>query len=94
MIEDTEGNMVFEKDQISKVIVEYFQRLFSSVDGVRAETVNYALSPLVTEEDNEALISIPSPAEIREAAFSLSTQTKPLARMAFLRAFSIQTGRL
>lgn len=39
---------MYQEDQISKVIVNYFQNLFSSVEGERKETINYALLPIVT----------------------------------------------
>ena len=35
--------MVYQEDQIGKVIVNYFQDLFTAVEGNREEIVMYAL---------------------------------------------------
>ena len=77
VIEDEEGTAVYQEDQIAKVIVKYFQKLFSSIVGRREETVNYALSPMVTAEQNEKLIQVPSASEIKEAAFSIHADKAP-----------------
>ena len=72
VIEDSEGKMVYQEEEISQVIISYFHQLFtSSSRGNREETVFHALSPMVTDEENESLIRLPSPLEIREAAFSI-----------------------
>lgn len=77
VIEDLEESNVYEEDQIANVIVSYFQKLFSSVEGNREETVKYALSLMVTEEENQRLISIPSPAEIKDAILSIHADKAP-----------------
>ena len=48
-----------------------FQKLFKSVEGNREETVNYALSPMISGETNERLTQIPTAIEIKEALFSI-----------------------
>lgn len=57
--------------------MSYFKNLFTAIDGNREETVTYALSPMVTEEDNEALISLPSFSKIKEAVFSIQADKAP-----------------
>lgn len=52
--------MVYKEDQIAKVIVSYFGKLYTMQEGDRRETVEYALAALVTTEDNERLIGLPS----------------------------------
>ncbi|XP_013616941.1 PREDICTED: uncharacterized protein LOC106323347 [Brassica oleracea var. oleracea] len=50
VIEDDEGTMVYQEDQIGRVIVNYFHDLFRAIEGNREETVAYALSPMVNDE--------------------------------------------
>ncbi|WZZ75662.1 hypothetical protein YC2023_087032 [Brassica napus] len=77
VIEDTEGKMVFKEGQISKVVVQYFQNLFTSIDGDRENIVEMALQPRITPDDNAALIKIPSPSEIKDAVFSIHADKAP-----------------
>lgn len=77
VIEDEDGTSIYQEDQIGKVIVKYFQKLFSSVDGQREETVQQALSPMVTSKQNEGLIRTPSATEIKEAAFAIHADKAP-----------------
>lgn len=77
VLEDSDGNIVYKEEDIGKSIVKYFQELFSSTDTPNAETVIYALRPVISEEDNQSLISIPSAAEIREATFSIHADKAP-----------------
>lgn len=77
VIEDSEGVAVYQEDQISSVIVQYFQSLFTAMEGQIEETVNLALSPMVTTEENEVLIKLPTPLEIKEAVFSIHADKAP-----------------
>ncbi|XP_022568759.2 uncharacterized protein LOC111211768 [Brassica napus] len=77
VIENSEGEPVYQEDQIGRVIVDYFQQLFTSMGGDREETVNYALSPMITAETNEELIRIPSALEIKEAVFYVHAHKAP-----------------
>lgn len=69
--------MVYQEDQIGKVIVNYFQELFKAIEGDREETVMYALSPMVNDEMNEKLIMISTAANIKEAVFSIHADKAP-----------------
>lgn len=60
VLEDAEGRMVYKENEISLVVVEYFQKLYTSERGTCEDTVKYALQPIITREDNEALIAIPT----------------------------------
>ncbi|XP_013745364.2 uncharacterized protein LOC106447969 [Brassica napus] len=77
VIEDTDGKMVFKEGQISKVVVQYFHNLFTSIDGDRENIVEMALQPRITPDDNAALIKIPSPSEIKDAVFSIHADKAP-----------------
>lgn len=92
VIEDTDGTIVFEEDKILKVIVKYFQHIFSSVSENSKETVNYALSPMVTEEQNDALIGIPTPLEIKEDVFSIHAEKAPARMVSQPFFFSLKLG--
>ena len=69
--------MVHKEEDIAMVIVRYFNKMFTSQDGDREETVHLALRPIITEEQNNDLIRLPSPHEIRNAAFSIHADKAP-----------------
>ena len=77
VIEDMAGNPVYKEDQIARVIVQYFNNLFTSSEGEREEVVNMALEPKVSDEENERLIQIPNAEEIRAAVFSIHADKAP-----------------
>lgn len=77
VIEDEQGKAVFKEEQISQVIVSYFGRLFSYAATNSAETVNNALDPIITEENNAQLICIPTAMEIKEAVLSIHADKAP-----------------
>lgn len=62
VIENSEGQCVYKEEEIAKVIVQYFDTMFTSTPdrGDSAATVQHALRPLITNEDNAKLIEIPS----------------------------------
>lgn len=69
--------MVYKEEDIAKVIVNYFQNLFTATEGDRVDTVHFALTPVITEETNQKLIEIPSAMEIRETLFSIHADKAP-----------------
>ena len=77
VIENEAGEMVYKEGDIAKVIVSYFNSLFTSTEGERIDTVNFALKPIISEETNQKLIVIPSALEIREAIFSIHADKAP-----------------
>ena len=77
VIENEAGEMVFKEEDIAKVIVSYFDGLFTSTEEDRADTVNLALRPVISEEVNKKLIEIPSALEIREALFAIHADKAP-----------------
>jgi len=77
VIEDDDGTTVYQEDQIAKVIVSYFQSLFTTLAGQSEETVNFALSPMVTADENDILIRSPSLTEIKDAVFSIHADKAP-----------------
>lgn len=77
VIEDEHGKEVHKGEQIAQVIMTYFGNLFASAETNSADTVNYALDPVITEEDNDRLIRIPTPLEVQKAAFSIHADKAP-----------------
>lgn len=77
MIEDEHGKPVHKEEQISQIIVSYFGKLFSSSATNYADTVNFALDPVITEEQNSLLIRLATASEIREAVFSIHADKAP-----------------
>ena len=77
VIENDEGVPFFEEEHISEVICKYYSSLFTSLpyDGTR--TVDKALKPCVTREQNEKLTTIPTAKEIREATFAIHRDKAP-----------------
>lgn len=52
--------MVNKEEEIVQAIGEYFEDLFTPSPGERVATVNRALHPIISEEDNATLTSVPS----------------------------------
>ena len=77
VLEKESGEMVYREEEIVEVIGEYFQKLFSSIPGDREDTVNLTLHPIISDEENMQLISVPTPIEIKEAAFSINADKAP-----------------
>ena len=77
VLENSDGEMVYKEEDISKVIVDYYHSLFTSVVGNRAETVTAALRPRVDAEENSKLIKCPSSQEIKDAVFSIHADKAP-----------------
>lgn len=77
IIKDEEGNSVYKEEQIAKVIVSYFHKIFTSKEGNREHTVNFALQSIITEEVNHKLIATPSAEEIKKVVFSIHADKAP-----------------
>lgn len=77
IIEDADGKPVYKEEKIAKVIVQYLNDLFTSTPGEREDIVNIALQPKVTAEENELLVRIPDPEEIKRAVFSIHADKAP-----------------
>ena len=77
VIEREDGQMVHKEEEIVQVIGDYFQKMFSSLPGEREDIVNRALQPLLTGEENDSLIAVPTSGEIRDAAFSINAEKAP-----------------
>lgn len=69
--------MVHKEEEIVQTIDAYFQKLFTTSPGEREDTVRYALRPLVSDAENDALTALPSAAEVRDAAFSINADKAP-----------------
>ncbi|CAA7021924.1 unnamed protein product [Microthlaspi erraticum] len=77
VIEDDEGKTFVEEKQIEDVITSYFQKMFTSQAGNRAETVFQSITPRISEETNRRLIQIPTPEEVNTAIFSIHPDKAP-----------------
>ena len=79
VMEDAEGEMCYKEEEISKVIVKYFQEMFTYISSAndKADVVQRALKPMISEKENEALIAMPSAQEIRDALFSIHPDKAP-----------------
>ena len=77
VMEDTDGKLVYKEAEIATTVVEYFKNLYTSVEGTRCDTVQYALDQVITQEDNETLIQIPSESEIKAAVFAVKGEKPP-----------------
>ena len=77
VIEDGNGQAVFEEDQIVKTISDYYSDLFSSKPTSSLQVIDEVLSPLITEEMNNALIRIPDKLEIKRAVFAIHPDKAP-----------------
>lgn len=71
VIEDEANQAVYTESQITKVITDYYQQLFTLEEGERKSIVEQAPKPCISDKTNKELIKIHSPAEIKQALFSI-----------------------
>lgn len=98
VIEDTDGNAFFEEDHIAAQISKYFETIFTStvssnLDQEVSQVVNEALTPVVPDSANEALMTFLR-VKRSEVLCSCSIRIRHLEPMGFRRAFSSLTGLL
>lgn len=77
VIEDARGVPYYEKEQITSVICDFYNNLFTSSGQDGAHIVNDAIKPCISRETNEILIRKPSPSEIKEATFAIHPDKAP-----------------
>ena len=77
VMEKTEGEPVFTEKEITATIVDYFTELFQSIPGERQSIVAQALSPKITEADNESLLSLPTAHEVHLALLAIHPDKAP-----------------
>lgn len=77
VITDKTGVPVFDEEDISKVISNYYADLFQSCGFDGQQTISEALRPCITDEQNEHLIALPQAKEIKEATFSTNADKAP-----------------
>lgn len=71
VLEDDEGTVYYEEEQIANLITRYYQELFASNQNENFQIVQDVLQPRISTVVNEKLISIPDDHEIHEAVFSI-----------------------
>lgn len=79
-IETEDGITVFNEEEITLTIHDYFANLFTpnpSCFQHMQDVITEAITPRVTEEQNEKLAATPSPHEIKEALFSIDAEKAP-----------------
>ena len=77
VLENSAGVPCHEKHQITQIISEYFQQIFSSEANGDLLVVNEAIDPTVSQADNDLLIRIPDEEEIKAAVFSIHASKAP-----------------
>ncbi|CAA7019717.1 unnamed protein product [Microthlaspi erraticum] len=77
VLEEKEGQPVYEEDDFVRVISAYFQDIFITRSTQCTYTVNRALKPCISYEVNDSLIAIPSNEEIRAALFAIHPDKAP-----------------
>lgn len=77
IIENAQGEPVFEDDLISGAISDYFSNIFKSSDPPAEELINRALQPCISDDTNAKLISVPSAQEIKIVMFSIHPDKAP-----------------
>lgn len=70
-------NISLSRGPYRKVVFRYFQKLFISAEGQRKDTVHYALSLMMTPEQNDSIICLPYAQKTKEAAFSIHADKAP-----------------
>ena len=77
VIEDAQGGVVYEEQDITRVISDYFTQIFKTNGNESFSQIQDLLSQKVTPEMNAMLITIPSDSEIREALKSINGGKAP-----------------
>ena len=77
VLEDGNGTAVYEEEQISGVVADYYRTLFTTNGNQNFSIVDEVIDKMITPEMNRCLTSIPSEMEIREAAFSINGGKAP-----------------
>ena len=77
VLEDVNGEVHYKEEMITKTIVNYFTELFTSHEAEREQIVHDALTPLVSDAENELLVREPTAEEIRLANFSIHSDKAP-----------------
>lgn len=77
IIEDSEGNIFYEEEQIADTIANYFREIFSSTTVDCSGTVHKALKPQISATQNDNLITPPFAEEISLVVFSIHPDKAP-----------------
>lgn len=73
IIENEAGQAFYEESQIVNSFALFYQQLFTSGNTDAGAVVTEAISPEVTSEMNQRLITIPDLAEVKAAVFSINS---------------------
>lgn len=77
VLEDEHGVVKFKEEEIAKVIMHYYNMLFTSTPGNREHIVNTAIPTKITKAENLELIKELSNLEIKQALFSIHADKAP-----------------
>lgn len=77
VLEDEEGTIYYEEEQISQVVTKYYHDLFSTNCNNNFQLVEEVLQPRVSPAINENFITIPTDSEIRQEVFSIHGDKAP-----------------
>lgn len=80
VIETEQGVSVYKEEEIAATIEDYYSKMFTSTmtnPQQMADIIEEAVTPRVSEEQNETLTQIPSPKEIKKALFSIHLDKAP-----------------
>ena len=76
-IKDDEGHWICGRDNIGKCFEQFYKSLFSSSHPSIPNDLDDLISPCLSDDDREMLVTIPSPKEIREVLFSMGSNKAP-----------------
>ncbi|KAJ0230083.1 hypothetical protein HA466_0311140 [Hirschfeldia incana] len=77
VLEDTQGGVVYEEEDITRVISNYFNQIFTSSGNGSFARIQGLLTRKVTPEMNAMLTAVPSDSEIKEAVKSINGNKAP-----------------
>lgn len=77
VLEDENGVAVYEEGKMASVVARYYEDLFKTTGNQDFTIVETVIEQKISPEMNRSLISIPTSAEIREAAFSINGGKAP-----------------
>ncbi|XP_026459894.1 uncharacterized protein LOC113360618 [Papaver somniferum] len=76
-LEDSNGNIVVEQNQIADLLVNHFQKKFEHQEVSHEESFFNSIPKVITEEDNVLMDTLPSTQEIKDVGFSMDPTSSP-----------------
>ena len=76
-LHDAAGNLITEDNGVEKVTIDYFEELFSTTSPSDFDNFLSEITPEITPQMNQQLVTIATEEEVREALFMMHPEKAP-----------------